>query len=64
MANYKGRTFTAVCGECGAVYSSTRIIGAQAQADACYEKHFPHKIRDTKEIMDEIKEKMPEVWEE
>ena len=63
MAIYKGRTYTAACNECGEVYRATHIIRAEAQADACYERHFPKKVRDLKEVMDEAKREMPEVWE-
>lgn len=50
-----GRVFTDACSECGKVFTAPRIIAAQAQAEACYEKHFPPVIRDTRVIMDEIK---------
>lgn len=62
MATYKGRTFTDACDECGRVFTSTRIIGAQAQAAACYETHFPKHTRDTKVVMDEIKREIPD-WD-
>lgn len=64
MANYKGRTFTAVCEECGAVKTATHQARADAQAAACYEQHFPKNPRDTKVVMNEIKEMFPDVdWE-
>jgi len=64
MANYKGRSFTASCDECGEVFTATHQIRADSQAAACYEKHYPKNTRDTKVVMDEIKREMPEVWEE
>lgn len=63
MATYKGRTFTAVCSVCSDVKTATHQSKADAQADACYESHFADKTRDTKELMDEAKRQMPEVWE-
>lgn len=62
MANYKGRSFTSACSHCGDVFTATHQIRADAQADSCYERHFPQKVRDTKVVMDEIKREMPEVW--
>lgn len=63
MANYKGRAFTAACDECSHVFTATHQHKANAQADACYETHYPKETRDTKVVMDEIKRAMPEVWE-
>lgn len=63
MANYKGRTFSAACAECGHVYYATHQYKADAQAGACWDTHYPKPTRDTKVVMDEIKKTMPEVWE-
>lgn len=62
MATYKGRTFTSACTECGKTFTATHQIRADAQADACYETHFPKNVRDTKELMDEAKRQMPEAF--
>jgi uncharacterized Zn finger protein len=62
MATYKGRTFTSACDECGQVYQATHQFKADAQAAACYEKHFPAHTRDTKVVMDEIKRQIPD-WD-
>jgi uncharacterized Zn finger protein len=62
MANYKGRTFTSACDECGEVYTATHQYKADSRADACYEKHFPKDTRDTRVVMDEIKEQIPD-WD-
>lgn len=65
MANYKGRTFTSACDECGDVKTATHQYKADAQAAACYETHFPHNTRDTKVVMDEIKKRFPDIdWED
>lgn len=65
MANYKGRTFTSACDECGKVFNATHQVRADAQAASCYEKHFPKNPRDTKVVMDEIKEMFPDVdWKD
>lgn len=53
MANYKGRTFTDACGHCGDTFSATTKIGAERQAQSCYDKHFPPQTRDLKEVLDE-----------
>jgi len=63
MANYRGRSFTSACSECGSVFTATHQIRADAQADACYERHFPTNARDLKEVMDEAKRQMPEAFE-
>lgn len=63
MANYKGRSFTSACNDCGTVFTATHQVRADAQADSCYETHYPKQVRDTKELMDEAKRQMPEVWE-
>jgi hypothetical protein len=47
------RTFTDACGECGKVFTAKTIIGAERQAQACYDKHFPPKTRDLKVVLDE-----------
>lgn len=62
MAKYKGRTFTAACDECGDVKEATHQYKADAQAQACYETHFPKQTRDTKVVMDEIKREIPD-WD-
>jgi hypothetical protein len=62
VAKRGGRTFTDSCTECGNVFESTTIIGAQSQAAVCYEAHFPAHTRDTKVVMDEIKEQIPD-WD-
>jgi hypothetical protein len=56
------RTFYDSCDECGNTFSSRTIIGAQSQARVCYENHFPVQVRDTKEIMDDIKREIPD-WD-
>lgn len=53
MARRGGRTFTDSCGECGDVFHSTTKIGAERQAQACYDKHFPPETRDLKEALDD-----------
>jgi hypothetical protein len=53
MAKYKGRTFSDSCSECGVVFYATTLIGAERQAQACYDKHFPPTTRDLKEALDE-----------
>lgn len=63
MATYKGRTFTATCSECSTTFSGTHMSRAQAQADACYDTHYPKPTRDTKVVMDEIKREIPD-WDE
>lgn len=62
MANYKGRTFTSACDDCGTVYHATHQFKADNQAADCYEKHFPKPTRDTKVVMDEIKREIPD-WD-
>lgn len=62
MANYKGRNFTAVCDECGAVKTATHQIRADAQAAQCYETHFPKNTRDAAEVMEQIKREIPD-WD-
>jgi uncharacterized Zn finger protein len=64
MANYKGRTFTSACDECGKVFTATHQYKADSQAAACYENHYPQNTRDLKVVVDEAKRAMPEVWEE
>lgn len=53
MANYKGRSFTDSCDECGDVFTATTKIGAERQAQACYDTHFPKPTRDLKEALDD-----------
>jgi hypothetical protein len=50
MSNYKGRTFTDSCGD---VFTATTKIGAERQAQTCYDRHFPTPTRDLKEALDE-----------
>lgn len=56
------RTFTDSCPECGETFSAKTIMGAQNQAAECYETHYPVQTRDTKVVMDEIKEAWPD-WD-
>lgn len=62
MANYKGRTFTSACDECGKVFNATHQHKADNQAASCYDGHFPKPTRDTKVVMDEIKREIPD-WD-
>lgn len=55
MPNYKGRTFTAACDHCGNVFTSTHQYKADNQAAACYEVHFPPKLRSFEEVYDDVK---------
>ncbi len=57
MANYKGRTYQDVCGECGKTFTATTIIGAQNQAGRCYDSHFADTDRDPRVVLDELKER-------
>jgi hypothetical protein len=56
VANYKGRTFTAACDECGNTFTSTHQYKADNQAAACYEKHYPPQTRSFEEIMADLRE--------
>ena len=53
MATYRGRSFSASCDECGDVFTATHISKAEAQAAACYEKHYPPQTRDLKVALDD-----------
>lgn len=53
MARRGGRTFSDSCGECGDVFTATTKLGAERQAQACYDRHFPPKTRDLKEALDD-----------
>lgn len=56
MANYRGRTFTSACSHCGDVFTATHQHKADAQADSCYENHFPRKLREPEEILQELRD--------
>lgn len=56
MANYRGRSFTATCSECGQSFTATHQHKADAQADSCYETHYPPKLREPDEILKELRE--------
>lgn len=56
MAKYKGRTFTSACDECGDVFESTHQYKADAQAAACYEKHYPVSTRSFEQLMADLRE--------
>lgn len=55
MANYKGRTFTAACEECGKVFTSTHQYRADSAAAGCYEIHYPPKLRPFNEVYEDVK---------
>ncbi len=62
MARYRGATYTAACGECGAVFEATHKIRADAQAEQCYDRHYPKRTRDLAEVMEEVKREIPD-WD-
>ena len=60
MARRGGRTFKDWCGECGKEFESTNILGAQNQAQSCYDKHFANTDRDLEVVLKEIKDRIGE----